>query len=161
MDAEHTLRQSNQLIISDTGDSGMFVTAYYAICKPGGEVLGVNGGHNQPLLWRAADNSIEWLPRGGRALGWFDDLPVETHHLQLQVGDLLLFYTDGLTEAQDLDYAEFGPERLAETVKAAARRPDLAGIRDIIVQSIENFVGDAPPNDDRTFVLVRYTGEGE
>jgi serine phosphatase RsbU (regulator of sigma subunit) len=161
MDAEHTLRQSNQLIISDTGDSGMFVTAYYAICKPGGEVLGVNGGHNQPLLWRAADDSIEWLPRGGRALGWFDDLPVETHHLQLQAGDLLLFYTDGLTEAQDLDYAEFGPERLAETVKVAARRPDLADIRDIIVQSIENFVGDAPPNDDRTFVLVRYTGEGE
>ena len=161
LEPEHTLRQSNQLILNDTGDSGMFVTAYYAIFKPGGVVLGVNGGHNQPILWRAADDSIEWLPRGGRALGWFDDLPVTTHHLQLQAGDVLLFYTDGLTEAQDIKQGEFGEERLAQTVKASVRRPDLQSMRDIIVQSIQNFVGDAPPSDDRTFVIVRYTGESE
>lgn len=161
LEPEHTLLQSNQLILSDTGDSGMFVTVYYAIFKPGGLMLGVNGGHNQPILWRAQDDSIEWLPRGGRALGWFEDLPVQTYELQLQPGDVLVFYTDGLTEAEDSQQAEFGPERLAETIRAAARRPDLPSMRDIIVQSIENFVGDAPPSDDRTFVIVRYTDESE
>lgn len=154
-----TLRQANYLIINDAGASGMFVTVYYALFQPGGRALCVNAGHNQPLLWRAAHNRLEQLPRGGRALGWFEDLPVETHEYQLAPGDLMVFYTDGLTEAENVYHEAFGTERLAETIARHANRCSADGLRDAIIQAVQAFVGSAPPFDDRTLVIVRYLGE--
>ncbi|HLA41966.1 MAG TPA: GAF domain-containing SpoIIE family protein phosphatase, partial [Aggregatilineales bacterium] len=156
---EDTLRQSNRLIISDAGASGMFVTVYYAIFKTDGHVIGVNAGHNLPLLWRYNDGEVEWLPRGGRALGWFDDLPVEPRHYQLLPGDVLIFYTDGLTEAENIYGEAYGEARLATTIQQYVDGKTAAEIKDMLLQDVNAFVGEAPPFDDRTIVVVRYVGE--
>jgi len=154
-----TLRQSNQLIMADAGTSGMFVTVYYTLFYPDGRAVCSNAGHNQPLLWRRKQGSVEWLPKGGRALGWFDNLPVEPHLIQLLPGDVLVFYTDGLTEAVNQRQEEFGETRLAEIVQQVAPQRSADEIKDAILRASDEFVGDAPPFDDRTVVVVRYYGE--
>lgn len=156
---EETLSQANELIMHDAGTSGMFVTVYYSRFELGGRVIGVNGGHNQPLLWRARDGSVEWLPRGGRALGWFPELPVQAYVQELQAGDILVFYTDGFTEAEQSDHTPFGEQGLVEVLQRANGKYDAEGVKNLLVQAVHEFTGEVPPFDDRTVVVVRYTGE--
>jgi sigma-B regulation protein RsbU (phosphoserine phosphatase) len=153
---EATLRQANVNILQDT-QSGMFVTVYYTILHPGGQMVGVNAGHNLPLLYRARQKTHEFLPRGGRPLGWFEELPVQAVQYQLEPGDVLVCYTDGLTESENTHAEPYGADRLVEVVRAHAARP-AAEILKEITDSVVVFMGAAPPFDDMTLVVVRYTG---
>jgi sigma-B regulation protein RsbU (phosphoserine phosphatase) len=153
---EATLRQANRIILSDT-QSGMFVTVYYTLLHPDGKFTGVSAGHNRPLLYRTEKNTHEFLPRGGRPLGWFEDLPVQAVEYQLEPGDVLVYYTDGLTEAENLDREPYGEARLVQVVKEAARLSAVE-IKDKLIESVVAFMGDAPPFDDTTLVVVRYIG---
>jgi sigma-B regulation protein RsbU (phosphoserine phosphatase) len=154
---EDTLRQANKIILSDT-QSGMFVTVYYSILKAGGKITGINAGHNRPLLYHTAEKTHEFLPRGGRPLGWFDDLPLRAVDIQLNPGDVLVYYTDGLTEAENIQREPYGEERLLNVVRASAGLP-AAEILKRIIDSVVAFMGSAPPFDDTTLVVVHYTGE--
>lgn len=153
---EDTLQQTNLTILKDT-ESGMFVTVYYALLHPGGHITCVNAGHNLPLLYRMRQQTYEFLPRGGRPLGWFEDLPMQTLTYQLEPGDVLVFYTDGLTEAENLDREPYGEDRLVDTVVANAEY-SAEDIMEAITASVLDFMGDAPPFDDTTLVVVRYVG---
>lgn len=153
---EAALQHTNRLILQDS-QSDMFVTAYYAILQPDGAITGVSAGHNRPLLYRAAQATWEFLPRGGRALGWFDDLPVHAVERQMQRGDILVLYTDGLTEAENLQGEPYGDMRLVDTVRRAASQP-AAEILKRITASAASFMGAAPPFDDTTLVVMRYLG---
>jgi sigma-B regulation protein RsbU (phosphoserine phosphatase) len=152
-----TLQQANRIILKDT-ESGMFVTVYYTILHPEGKITGVNAGHNLPLLYRTSQKTHEFLPRGGRPLGWFEDLPVEAVEVQLEPGDVLVFYTDGLTEAENIKGEPYGEDRLVEVVTLAANST-AAEILQRIIASVVKFMGNAPPFDDTTLVVVRYTGQ--
>ena len=154
---EEALQRANLTILTDTR-SGMFVTVYYAIIEPGGKLTGVNAGHNRPLVYRARSGEHEFLPRGGRPLGWFEALPVHAVPIQLEPGDILVFYTDGLTEAENVRREPYGDNRLVETVRGAATRP-AGGVMEAITHSVKYFMGAAPPFDDMTVVVLRYTGE--
>jgi sigma-B regulation protein RsbU (phosphoserine phosphatase) len=152
-----TLALTNRLLIKDA-TGGIFVTLYYAIFERDGRMLGVNAGHNLPLLFRAQSRQVEWLPRGGRPLGWFEELPLREDTYHLTPGDVVVFYTDGLTEAENGDEEAYGEERLAAVV--AANAGNTAGrIKAAILESVAQFVGLAPPLDDLTLVVVRYIGE--
>jgi sigma-B regulation protein RsbU (phosphoserine phosphatase) len=151
-----TLSQTNDLIVEDS-DSGMFVTAYYTAFEPGGHSLHVNAGHNPPLLYRHQTRTVSVLPTGGRAIGWFKDNPLETRPLSLNPGDMLIYYTDGLTEAQTEDGHQYGLDRLRQAVQRAAGQ-SAAAVRDRIVQDVNLFCGDTPLHDDLTLVVVRYVG---
>jgi sigma-B regulation protein RsbU (phosphoserine phosphatase) len=153
---EAMLRQTNLTILKDT-ESGMFVTVYYVILEPDGRFPGVNAGHNRPLLCRTRRQTYEFLPRGGRPLGWFKDLPVEALPYQLEPGDVLVLYTDGLTESENVLSEPYGEDRLVEVVRANADRP-AADIVRAITTSVLDFMGAAPPFDDTTLVVIRYTG---
>ncbi|NJL95315.1 MAG: SpoIIE family protein phosphatase [Anaerolineae bacterium] len=157
---QEALHKTNALILHDesTTASGMFVTVYYAVFEPGGRMLGVNAGHNLPLLWRARDHSVEWLPKGGIPLGWFEQMPLKTVYYQLEPGDVLVFYTDGLTEAENVHGEPFGEDRLVAMVQQLAPHAHAQEINVGINQAVEDFIGAAPPFDDRTLVVVRYTG---
>lgn len=156
---DETLRQANHLILDDA-QSGMFVTVYYTVLGPEGRLQCVNAGHNLPVWYHATTQTCEFLPRGGRALGWFDDLPVETLPIQLEPGDVLVLYTDGVSEAENLQGENFGEERLAEIVRQASSAPEAraSSILDAINRNVKTFVGNAPPFDDHTLVVVHYTG---
>jgi sigma-B regulation protein RsbU (phosphoserine phosphatase) len=153
-----TLGQANDLIVEDA-DSGMFVTAYYSAFAPDGYSLCVNAGHNPPLYYRSADGSAEYMPIGGRAIGWFKDNPLSAVELNLQPGDVLVYYTDGLTEAENAAGGDYGSDRLRDTViMAVGNNASASGIRDDIVADVERFCGDTPLFDDLTIVVVRFTG---
>lgn len=151
-----TLRRTNDLILDDS-ESGMFVTAYYSVFQPGGYSAHVNAGHNQPVLYRQASHDVVWMPRGGRAIGWFPDNPLEEVTLQLAPGDLLVYYTDGLTEAENAAGEYYGEDRLAQAIMTVAEQPIEAIVAHIIAD-VERFAGGVPLFDDLTLVAVRFTG---
>jgi sigma-B regulation protein RsbU (phosphoserine phosphatase) len=151
-----TLARTNDLILEDA-DSGMFVTVYHSIFEPDGRSIHVNAGHNPPLLFRHATQEMIFLPQGGRAIGWFPDNPLTAGELQLQPGDLLVYYTDGLTEAENMSGDFFGEDRLQAAIMAG-HNMQIEELGNYILAEVDNFVGDAPPFDDLTLVLVRYTG---
>ena len=117
-------------------------------------------GHDAPLLYRDADQSITPLKPPGMALGIdsgdvFDritrDFPVE-----LDRGDCLIFYTDGVTEALDGKGNEFSAERMIESVRASAQKGASAVITQLI-EDMRTFVGSHPQNDDITLIVIRKT----
>lgn len=156
---EDVLHHTNYLILNDTSISEMFVTVYYAVFEPNGIVRCVNAGHNLPLLWRARTGIADFLPRGGHPLGWFERLPLETLTYQLEPGDVLVFYTDGITEAENANEDFYDEERLAEFVQTIAGEATAQELIDLIDESVRTFMGTTPPFDDRTMVVVRYTGD--
>ena len=151
-----TLRAANDLIVHDA-HNGMFVTVYHSVFQRNGHCYNVNAGHNPPLLYQRRANRVEFLPKGGRAIGWFENNPVKETLLDLQPGDTIVYYTDGLTEAQNAQGDYYGEERLAQLVLATAGK-SAAQVRDYIVRDVETFCAGVPLFDDLTLIVVRYTG---
>jgi phosphoserine phosphatase RsbU/P len=151
-----TLRNTNDLILEDA-DSGMFVTVFHSVFEANGKSTHVNAGHNPPILFRQATGEVIFMQRGGRAIGWFPDNPVSPEYLQMEPGDLLIYYTDGLTEAENLQHEFFGEGRLCAVIEEGHDLPT-EQLADYILQHVDHFCGGAPPFDDLTLVVVRYTG---
>jgi serine phosphatase RsbU (regulator of sigma subunit) len=151
-----TIRRTNDLILEDA-ESGMFVTVYHSVFQTGGFGVHVNAGHNPPLLYRHATGETIFMPTGGRAVGWFPDLPVEAVQLELDPGDVIVYYTDGLTEAENPQSDYYGEERLAQALSQVADQ-SASEILQHILGSVETFCDGAPPFDDLTMIVVRYTG---
>jgi len=82
---------------------------------------------------------------------------VQAVEYQLQPGDVLVLYTDGVTEAENVHAEPFGTERLSAIVQASAGL-SARTIKDRIIDAVEAFMGDTPPFDDTTLVVIRYTG---
>lgn len=153
-DPDRVLSGVNQRIINDT-DSSRFVTVFYGILDPeSGTFSYCNAGHNPPLLLRSQDvKKPERLTKTGVLLGMFDDERWEKATVQFDPGDLLVLYTDGVTEAQNADGDFFGRERLVKAVKKNSGGPAKA-VRESILGKISKFVGDAPQFDDIALVIV-------
>jgi phosphoserine phosphatase RsbU/P len=151
-----TIGRTNDLILEDA-ESGMFVTIYHSHFYEDGRSVHVNAGHNPPLYYRSADDYLEFLPIGGRAVGWFPDNPLEELEIQMQPGDVIVYYTDGVTEAENVAGEHYGEDRLQSIVEANAHHT-ATDILAAIVTDVEAFRGDAPPFDDMTLVVLRFTG---
>ena len=111
-----------------------------------------NAGHEPPLLLRA-DGSWEWLTKGGMILGAFSGREYEEVQVDLAPGDLLILYTDGVTEAHSGDHNEYGSERLLEAARGLAGK-DARDVCRGIVRSVRDYVG-GPLPDDLTMVAIR------
>ena len=147
------MKRVNDLLIPDTRQ-GMFVTAVYAVLDlDKGELTYVNAGHNPPL-WIRRDGRIEKLTRTAIALGVVTGEPVEQRVIQLDVDDSLFLYTDGLTEAFNVDGDFYGEGRLFEAIQAnlCSSASDLL---DVVEKHLLNFVQDMPPADDLTMLVLR------
>jgi sigma-B regulation protein RsbU (phosphoserine phosphatase) len=151
------IARTNDLILEDA-ESGMFVTVYHSLFHDDGRSLHVNAGHNPPLFYCHATNEVSFMPRGGRAVGWFPDIPLQEVELQLDPGDVIVYYTDGLTDAENPEKEFFGEVRLAQAVLEVAADHSASEILDRIVASVEEFCAGEPPFDDLTMMVVRYTG---
>jgi sigma-B regulation protein RsbU (phosphoserine phosphatase) len=154
--AFETLHRTNDLILDDA-ESGMFVTVLYGVFGSTGQSAIVNAGHNPPLYWRRALRKAEFLPHGGRALGWFPDNPLGLTQLQLEPGDAVIFYTDGLTDAENAAGEPFGADRLAHAVNVIGHE-SAEIILEYIAAQVDRFCGEIPVFDDITLAVVRYTG---
>ena len=147
------LREVNDLLCEDN-DAMMFVTLLYAVYDPAtGEVTYANGGHNTPLILHADGTSTELPLTGGVALGVMDDMDFEQGSITLAPGDALVLYTDGVTEAMNVEHEELGMERLQEILAAtSSRSPE--EINRSIFNGIRAFAGGAPQSDDITCLTL-------
>jgi sigma-B regulation protein RsbU (phosphoserine phosphatase) len=146
------LRRVNELLVPDT-KQGMFVTVVYAVLdQTTGEFTYANAGHNPPL-WVRRD-SVERLTRTGIALGASEDAHMTERTIQLAEGESLLLYTDGLTEAFNLEGDMFGEERLLRALgwQVSVSADDMIKM---VESALDDFAGDAPPSDDLTMLAVR------
>jgi phosphoserine phosphatase RsbU/P len=111
-----------------------------------------NGGHLPPILI-SEDGSSRLLDCGGTVVGLFDNLSFPEETVELRSGDVLVAYTDGVTEPEN-DYGEFGEERLLQLVRANRHLP-LERITEIVTAAVEDWIGDNEQPDDVTLVLAR------
>jgi phosphoserine phosphatase RsbU/P len=131
-----------------------FVTLFFAELDPGSGALSfLNAGHNPPLIVHAA-GTVEQLASGGLPLGIKADAEYREGRTNMQVGDVLVIYSDGVTEATSPTGEEFGPTRLYEVV---SRNVDAsaAGIRDRIESALTKFSQGTQAADDITLVIVK------
>jgi sigma-B regulation protein RsbU (phosphoserine phosphatase) len=148
------LARVNALLLPDS-QQGMFVTAVYAILSlETGQLIYSVAGHNLPLLWRSRTRELEQLDRGGMALGVLEEVNLEDRMVSLEPGDHLVFYTDGITEAFSEEGDIYGEERLWMVVQSYGDQSARAML-EAIDNSIAAFVGDGPPSDDITFLVLR------
>ena len=150
---EQVLRAANRRVLSETS-SDLFVTVFYAILDPAtGLLTYCNAGHNPPFLYSANGDPVKQLTRTAIPVGVLDDVSWEQNSINMQPGDLLLMYTDGVTEAEDEFEDFFGEGRLqAVTTANLGRSVDI--IEDKVVTAVLDFVGDAPQFDDITLMLL-------
>ncbi len=135
-----------------------FVTLFYADLNPKtGALAFLNAGHNPPLIVHAG-GTMEQLAAGGLPLGIMADADFREGNTKLKPGDVLVIYSDGVSEAVSPTGEEFGPTRLYETV---ARNMDAsaAGIRDRIESALTKFAQGTPAADDITLVIVKRLAE--
>jgi serine phosphatase RsbU (regulator of sigma subunit) len=149
-----TMTQANGLILKDSKDS-LFVTAFYATLDTGsGRLTYANAGHNRPLWLRVGPGEVQELAARGIALGVLEDIELQEREIDVAPGDLLVFYTDGVTEAMDADGQPFGVERLRQ-VLAADPGASADQAVSAVVDAVMAFTGDAPQSDDIAIFVVR------
>lgn len=131
-----------------------YATAFIAQLDPATHQLTwASAGHNSALLARMT-GEVERLAASGPPLGLLPGAAYQARATELGPGDLLLAYTDGITEAADPGEVEFGLERLTDLVRQRRAAP-LAELRREIERAVDEFVRDVPYADDRTMLFLR------
>ena len=112
----------------------------------------LNAGHNPPLLVRAT--GIVELSAGGTVLGLFPGMVFQAESIDLREGDLLVAFTDGVTEALNPNGVEFGDERLKQVLRSCTHLPALE-ISKRLSAELKRWIADAPQHDDLTVVVLK------
>ncbi len=152
-DAQTAIQDANTMIANDA-ESGMFVTLLYGTLDPETMTLTyVNAGHNPPILFRK-DGTQALLNGTGIALGAMEGAEYQEKTVSLAPGDLLVCYTDGVTEAINGREEQFGDARLSATVQGCQDRgPE--EIINTIMEAVNDFCGNEPQFDDMTMVVLK------
>ena len=145
---------SNDLLAKESANN-MFVTVFYGIYNiKTGEVTYTNAGHNPPYLIKA-DGTIEQLPLSKDiVVGALDDFQFSEETLLLEHGDTLLLYTDGVTEAINVNDEEYGEKRLEETLKDVTQQ-NCQQIINTVKANVKTFAGEAEQSDDITLLAIK------
>jgi sigma-B regulation protein RsbU (phosphoserine phosphatase) len=152
--APHISLTKANFLLWESIENNQFVTAIYGNLDATNKTFAfANAGHN-PLLLLKEDGEAQFIERGGLPLGMFRETRYYEHFLQLEPAQILVLYTDGITEAMDDKGEEFGKERLAECVK---RGKDLeAGeLIHLIHQEVKTFTGGKNLEDDGTLFVIK------
>jgi serine phosphatase RsbU (regulator of sigma subunit) len=150
---EQVLAETNRRILADT-NTGLFVTVFYAVLDPEtGTLFYSNAGHNPPYHFQGDQNAAHPLTRTGIPVGMFDDSAWQMSTIQLSPGDVLVLYTDGVTDANDGEGTFFNIERLLATVQSNLGR-SAQEIQDAILTAVHQFAGGVPQFDDITLVVL-------
>jgi serine phosphatase RsbU (regulator of sigma subunit) len=152
-DPSAALTLANEMILKDSR-GGLFVTAFYAVLETSGRLTYANAGHNRPLWLQVGTGQIQELAARGIALGVLEDAELEERAIDIAPGDILVFYTDGVTEAMDADGQQFGTERLRQVV-AANRGATAPQVLAAVEDAVRTFTGDTPQSDDIALFVVR------
>ncbi len=152
------MRKVNQLLYESI-ERDRFVTAFYGVLDwRNGVLIFSNAGHNPPLLLRA-DGTTEELSDGGLALGVLEDSTYEERPLAVGHGDVVVLYTDGVSEAENESGEQFGPERIESIVRAHPEH-DARELTQDIVAAVLDWAGERGLGDDLTLLVMRKLPQG-
>ncbi len=153
------LTEVNQLL-TESNEESMFVTVFYSSFNPEtGHLEYANAGHNLPYVVKPSGEVRQIDCPPGLVLGVLPEFDFPGGSLDLEPGDVLFFYTDGVNEAMDENGEEFGDERLTR-VLAEAAGSSAADLSQRMVEAVHAHAGEAPQSDDITCVTLRYLGDG-
>lgn len=145
----------NKTLFSDLFRAEQFISLFFGKYFPDEKILRyTNAGHNPPLLLRVQDLKAEWLMTQDSLLGIEENLDFHEKKTVLQKGDLLVLYTDGLTEAQNLKGERFGAQRLLEASQQGAKKSP-SELLQFLLSVWSEFTVAKPPEDDVTLVVVK------
>ncbi len=147
--------QANRLLCQDSAN-GMYVSLFYAHIEASGQITYVNAGHNPPMLYDAKREQLIELDKTGMVLGLFETSQYGQNTIQLDAGDFLLMYTDGVTEAVNTQMEEFGKQQL-EAFLLENRNVEASEMILALEEALSDFSDAMPPFDDITAVLIRRT----
>ena len=149
-----TIRNSNELLCKESVNC-MFVTVFYAIYNTKtGEVSYCNAGHNSPYITHA-DGTVESLPISSNCMiGAIEGLEFNEGTLVLEKGDMLTMYTDGVNEAVNPAFEEYGNQRLSDTLAAMHGKTCKETI-DGLLESVKTFADGAEQSDDITVLAIK------
>ncbi len=139
--------------LTETTTQGYYATFFFGIYEHPDKILTyTNAGHNPPILYRQ-DGSIKKLTTGGIVLGFLSDQEYHQEQVQLQSGDYLIFYTDGVTEVKNSRGEEFGEKRLVNFMKKHyGKHP--REIKNLLLEEIKKFSREKDFPDDITLIIV-------
>ncbi|MBK8165318.1 MAG: SpoIIE family protein phosphatase [bacterium] len=153
------VQRVNDLMVRST-DPHMFATFFYGVLETAtGRFTCTNAGHNPPLVLRR-DGSLERLTTGGLLLGMVGDMVYQQDTVELAPGEVIVMYTDGITEAvspgadEEDPEAMFGEERLCEVIRRSSHLP-ASGIQDAILAAVADHTRGVAQSDDITLVVIR------
>ena len=145
---------SNKLLAEDSVDS-MFVTVFYGIYHiKTGHVVYCNAGHNPPYILKKDGTTTELPMSKDFMVGALDGIQYHEETLELEKGDALVMFTDGVTEALNTANEEYGTDRLEAVLKGATTY-SCQQIIDTVKQDVDNFVGEAEQSDDITMLVIK------
>jgi sigma-B regulation protein RsbU (phosphoserine phosphatase) len=152
------LKAVNRQLYPDIKEDMFISMAYLVVDHSVGSITLARAGHDAPLLYRRAQQTVELIKPPGMVVGIdsgsvFDRI-TNDFAIRLEQDDCLVLYTDGVTEALDAEGFEFGIDRMIQSVRASAAHGASAIITRLI-DDVRNFVGAHPQNDDITLITIR------
>lgn len=148
------MRQVNQGLLKRQVDA-RYATVFYATLSPQGRLIHCNAGHNPPLVVSAS--GVRTLEGSGMPVGLFGAAPYSDEETQLQPGDVLVTFSDGVTEALNTAGEEYSEARLIEEVQKYRTAP-LGDFLQAVITSVQAFAAGAQQSDDVTVLVLRYLG---
>ena len=138
-------------------DEMMFVTVFMGLLDlTTGRFIYVNGGHNPPMVYHKSTDQFEYMDvKQNIVLAMMDEMDFEQQEIQLENGDILYLYTDGVTEAMDINNNQYGEERLSKCLNNVDKNADLPTILKNVRDDLSDHVGEADQSDDITMLAVR------
>ena len=155
LDLSSIVAKLNRLLFNSTNGEH-YVTFFYATFDQSTQRLTyVNAGHNPPMFLRPdANDEFRLLTSGGLVAGAFEHAAYEQETVQMKTDDLLFLYTDGLSEALNVDGEEFGANRIMDTLKSIASL-SADQIRDVVARRVKEWCSGISLYDDLTFVVLK------
>ncbi|MEZ5289323.1 MAG: SpoIIE family protein phosphatase [Vicinamibacterales bacterium] len=153
-DPSETVTRMNQ-VLTRRAIGARYATTLYGQLSPSGELVYCSAGHNPGLVYGAG--GLRRLEADGVPVGLFDFAAYTSSRLALDPGDTVVLYSDGVTEAHNVEGEEFGEERLIDVITSNQGRP-AADVLQEIVDAVQEFAHGAEQYDDVTVLVVRYLG---
>jgi serine phosphatase RsbU (regulator of sigma subunit) len=148
------LERANELLLKDTR-TDLFLSAFYAVLNPqSAELTYTLAGHNRPLHFHQATGTVQELRANGIVLGLLEPIELEQKMVRLSPGDIVLAYTDGVTEALNEETLPFGIDRLIRSLKEHSGKP-AQEILQSMIHDVNRFTGGELQSDDLTMLVVQ------
>jgi phosphoserine phosphatase RsbU/P len=152
-----TLTRVNQAMLRRAIEA-RYATTFYGVLHPDGRLSSCNAGHNPPIV--IGRTGVRRLECGGPPLGLFEDIPLSEESVQLEAGDWIIVFSDGVSEALSASGEEFSDDRIIAAVKPHYHDGEPQKLLDALLSAVKQFAVGAAQSDDVTALAVRYRGLG-